>query len=338
MLRDLCSFDYQLELEKYDIKELIGHSSFAYVLKAADKQTGEDIAIKIIKNSMIRNQEKINFQRNIMISSYLNIPGVIKNLGYRLPLSEDEKKDPNKIQSITLDGNNIDCTGYILFQELIKHRNISDLNKSYLNSKINNYETMNPTVRSKIIYGVASIMKKFHEKRQIHRDLKLESIFLDDRLEVKIGSLFFSKYVTNDCEMTMAIGTPYTMAPEIFMDTYDDDGDEIPYSFPVDVYSFAFILYRMFEDEIKFDNKRPIRSAQQYLMKISRGLRPLKPKSIPDVYWDLIQKCWKQNPNDRPTFDEIVEMLKNDCYALEEFGMKTNIEELHRYQKRMDFY
>lgn len=45
--------------------------------------------------------------------------------------------------------------------------------------------------------------------------------------------------------------------------------------------------------------------------------------------------CWKQNPEDRPTFNEIVEILKNDKYALEEFGKKTNLDQLHEYQKRI---
>ena len=332
MLRDLCSFDDQLELENYDIKELLGRGGFANVFRATDKKTGEDIAIKII-NCLPRNRkDKIAYHRNIFTPSYLNNSGTIKFLGYRLPLTDDEKKDPNKIQSITYEGRNIDCTGYIFFLELVKHGNISNLTKDYLNSKITNYDTMNPTIRSKIIYGVASTMKKFHEKRQIHRDLKLEAVYLNDRLEPKLGCLFLSKYVSNNCEMTMAIGTPYSMAPEVFM-----EGD-FEYSFPVDVYSFAFILYKMFEDKIEFDDKRPIRSPQHYMMKISRRMRPVRPKSIPDVYWDLIQKCWVQDPNERPTFSEIVEMLKNDCYALEEFGMKTNIDELHEYQRRIDYF
>lgn len=66
----------------------------------------------------------------------------------------------------------------------------------------------------------------------------------------------------------------------------------------------------MFADQITFDDNIPIRSPQQYMMKISRGLRPKRPNNIPDHYWELIQKCWKQNPDERPTFEEITEILK----------------------------
>ncbi|KAK8895588.1 hypothetical protein M9Y10_024058 [Tritrichomonas musculus] len=33
---------------------------------------------------------------------------------------------------------------------------------------------------------------------------------------------------------------------------------------------------------------------------------------IPKIYRDLIEACWSQNPDDRPTFSEIVDMIKNN--------------------------
>lgn len=51
---------------------------------------------------------------------------------------------------------------------------------------------------------------------------------------------------------------------------------------------------------------------------------------------ELIQKCWKQNPSERLTFEEIVNILKDEKYALEEYGMKTDLDDLHEYQERID--
>ena len=54
---------------------------------------------------------------------------------------------------------------------------------------------------------------------------------------------------------------------------------------------------------------------------------------ISDHYWELIQRCLVNDPKKRPSFAEITDLLKSDDkYALEEFGMKTNIDELHDYQ------
>ena len=111
---------------------------------------------------------------------------------------------------------------------------------------------------------------------------------------------------------------------------------DIRYSFPVDVYSYGFFLYHMFSDSRELDSNKKYKSAQQYLMHISRGFRPKRQDYIPDHYWDLMSSCWKQNPDDRPTFEEITNILKDDKFALEEYVMNTDLEQLHEYQQRID--
>ena len=47
-------------------------------------------------------------------------------------------------------------------------------------------------------------------------------------------------------------------------------------------------------------------------------------------------KCWAQDQYKRPTFTNIVKYLKDDRFALEEFGKRTNLDEYHEYQNRID--
>lgn len=173
-------------------------------------------------------------------------------------------------------------------------------------------------------------MRQLHEKQIISRSLKIQNIFLDEKLEPVICDFHDFKSIENSPEMKLAVGSPYCMAPELFMD------DSEKYSLPVDVYAYGFLLYNMFTSKLEFDDNQPIKSPHHYMMRISKGDRPVKPEGIPEHYWELIQRCWKQNPDERPTFDEIVNLLKNDKYALDEFGLKTNLIELHDYQKRVN--
>lgn len=50
-----------------------------------------------------------------------------------------------------------------------------------------------------------------------------------------------------------------------------------------------------------------------------KGERPSRPKNIPDCYWELIQACWAQDLEDSPTFDQNVEVLKDDKFAFNEY-------------------
>ena len=54
----------------------------------------------------------------------------------------------------------------------------------------------------------------------IHRDLKLQNIFIDKNEEgldiVKIGDFGFARKICKDKIATTYAGSPYTMAPEIY--------------------------------------------------------------------------------------------------------------------------
>lgn len=50
----------------------------------------------------------------------------------------------------------------------------------------------------------------------MHRDLKLENIFINRKFEVKIGDFGFAKISTQNDLLSSFKGTPIHMAPEIF--------------------------------------------------------------------------------------------------------------------------
>ena len=331
--------DVLIELEDYKIQEQIGKGGFGIVFRATDKD-GKDVALKIILQveSLKTKKEQEGLLREITVPRILNLPGIVRLIGFRFPLTKEVKeeiikKDPNALKlKVTDKGKkvDIDLSGALIVTELMKNGSIDSLVSEYLKSNGKSNEKINPTIRSKIIFGVAATMKRVHKNNIIHRDLKLENVFLDDDLEPRIADFGLAKVIQNEVDMTMAIGTPYIMAPEIFM-----DGDET-YGISVDVYAFAFLIYKMFTNNIQFADKKPIRSSQQFMMKIGRGARPKRPDSIPDPYWELVEKCWKPNPADRPTFKEITEELKSDKFAINEFGMTTDLDELHKYQAKID--
>ncbi|KAK8839846.1 C-terminal of Roc, COR, domain [Tritrichomonas musculus] len=48
------------------------------------------------------------------------------------------------------------------------------------------------------------------------------------------------------------------------------------------------------------------------MTQVRKGLRPSFKYQIPSSYKNLITDCWNEDPNKRPTFEEITSRIKND--------------------------
>lgn len=156
------------------------------------------------------------------------------------------------------------------------------------------------------IYGIAVGMRYLHKNNIIHRDLKPENIFMDEYYFPKIADFGLSKPIT-PIGMSMVFeskggqkGTPIYLPPEINLEktkTSTKSGD---------VYAFSLIVYEI------LTNEAPFKSFNDLYKKINNGDRPEIPSFVPECYQDLIERCWSEEPEKRPTFDEIVEELSTE--------------------------
>jgi serine/threonine protein kinase len=74
------------------------------------------------------------------------------------------------------------------------------------------------------------------------------------------------------------------------------------YSFKTDVWSWAVTVWEIFSREIPFaelDN-------MQTIIAILKGERLKIPEKCPNFLEKLLHKCWSINPENRPTFHEIL--------------------------------
>ena len=154
------------------------------------------------------------------------------------------------------------------------------------------------------IYGIASAMSFLHSKNILHRDLKPGNILLDDFLFPKLADFGFSTFCSdkNDEKIqTGTIGTASFIAPEILK--------ENKYSKSSDVYAFGMLVYEIMEKQFPFDG------IQNILIEYKVSVEEKRPEfkiQIPKIYENLIKSCWNQDPNKRPSFDEILHDLKNE--------------------------
>ena len=81
---------------------------------------------------------------------------------------------------------------------------------------------------ARLVKQMLSSVRYIHNKGIIHRDLKLENFLfsdLDSTSELKMIDFGLSKHFTFGEVQHEAVGTPYTVAPEVIRGSYDERCD-----------------------------------------------------------------------------------------------------------------
>lgn len=287
-----------INLKNFILQNEIGSGSFGQVYKVKEKRTGRFFAAKIANSKLNENSMDIleDISREVDIISKLSHPSVLKFIGFS-PCNFKKKPKPVIITEFVSNGT---------LEELINSDNCH----------------WNDTQKLITIYGIASALSYLHLHNIIHRDLKPENILMDDFLFPKIADFGFSKITENNeininKNFTISIkGTPIYLSPEIW--------EKYEYTKAGDVYAFAITVYEILTKEKPFAKFRFF----EIPLKVKNGYRPEFKTPIGKSYQNLIERCWSQDLNERPTFDQIVEELKNDRGFITE---NVNKEEYYKY-------
>ena len=100
--------------------------------------------------------------------------------------------------------------------------------------------------------------------------------------------------------MTSGQGTVKWMSPEVLSNA--------PYTDKSDVYSLGLIVWEVlmqqpFFEELKFNSQIEIQV-------VNHDMRPPIPKHYSSKMRKLLTSSWAPNPNDRPTMQEVTEILE----------------------------
>ncbi|KAJ3693478.1 hypothetical protein LUZ60_008958 [Juncus effusus] len=146
---------------------------------------------------------------------------------------------------------------------------------------------------------VARGMAYVHGLGFIHRDLKSDNLLIFGDKSIKIADFGVARIEVQTEGMTPETGTYRWMAPEMIQHR--------PYNQKVDVYSFGIVLWELMTGMLPFSNMTAVQAA---FAVVNKGVRPTVPHDCLPALAEVMTRCWDANPDNRPTFVEVVRMLE----------------------------
>lgn len=300
------SSDYELRNKK------LGQGSYGTVYVARNVKDHHNYAAKVLKcDFKFDGHDQTLLLRETLILHRLNYPSIVKFKGVNFSsLTDPLRLEPTIITEYLPHGS--------LREMLRKERKgLADAN-------------WNSTKKYISLLGIAAGMRYLHRKGIIHRDLKPENVLLDKDFYPRICDFGLSRCYPNpltkytNITMSGNVGTPLYMAPELFEVSGKCTSG-------IDVYAFSILAYEIVTGEKPFSELGKVISPFVFSNKIISGCRPKFTQNVPSKMKDLIEKCWSKKVEERPTFEEIFDLLSDDfSYFDEEIDKDEVIEYLDR--------
>lgn len=295
--------------------------SFSYIEHRVDSSSchiysafwrGTAVIIKLIKADRVSSPMAVaEFETEASILSRLEHPHIVKLLGSgRLPRR-------------------------FLILELLDGGSLShslglrvDTNNRIAKKKFNYMETLH------LARSLASSLEYLHNRwdsniHVIHRDLKPDNIGFTAEGKLKLFDFGLCACVrtssnrSDQYRLTGNTGTLRYMAPEVALGRQ--------YNSSVDVYSFGVIVWQVLRSKVPFRDMGKKAYIQEVVV---GGKRPALDRRWPQGFSQLLQKCWHEDKDARPTFSQVVAEVDHLIQEAQGRGaVSVNMQISHKLRK-----
>ncbi len=255
---------------RYEIQEVIGVGGMAVVYKAYDNIDDRIVAVKILKDEYLANEEfRRRFKNESKAIAVLSHPNIVKvfNVSYG-----------DRLQYIVME-----YVEGITLKEYIEQQ-----------GKLGIKETVHFTMQ------ILRALQHAHDKGIVHRDIKPQNIMLLSNGNIKVTDFGIARFSYSDTKtMTdSAIGSVHYISPEQARGGTTDDR--------ADIYSVGVVMYEMLTGQVPFQSDNSVSVALMQLQNEAKRPRELN-NNIPVGLEQIVMHAMRKNTRER--YQSAAEML-----------------------------
>lgn len=255
---------------RYEIHELIGVGGMAYVYRCTDTIDDREVAVKILKDEFLNNEEFIRrFKNESKAIAMLSHPNIVKV--YDVSFGD-------MIQYIVMEYiDGITLKEYIGLQGVLEWQEALHLTTQILKA-----------------------LQHAHDKGIVHRDIKPQNIMLLQDGTIKVTDFGIAR-MTDTATKTMtehAIGSVHYIAPEQAKGSRTDGKS--------DIYSVGVMLYEMITGKLPFEADSAVSVALMQLQSTPKMPREIN-SSIPMGLEQITMHAMQKIPSER--YQSALDML-----------------------------
>jgi serine/threonine protein kinase len=268
LLPNLTSASLAALGQRYDILAEAGHGSMGNVYKARDRETGETVALKLLKPEIASDQAMMDrFKNELLFARKITHKNVCRVHEF------------NRLGGIA-------------------YTSMEFVEGESLRSVLNRFGGLPVRKAISVTEQICSGLKEAHAQGIVHRDLKPENVMIDGQGNVKIMDFGIARSMESLTRLTGSmVGTPAYMAPEQVA------GKSVDYR--TDIYSLGLMLYEMFTGTQAFQADTAVAVALKQMRETPPPPHEVDP-SIPVGIERAILKCLEKEPGRR--FQTVAEL------------------------------
>jgi serine/threonine protein kinase len=255
--------------QRYDIVAEAGHGSMGNVYKARDRETGEIVALKLLKPEIASDQVMIErFKNELLFARRITHKNVCRVYDF------------NRIAGIA-------------------YTSMEFVDGESLRSVLTRFGGLPARKAIDISLQICSGLKEAHAQGIVHRDLKPENVMVDSQGNVKIMDFGIARSMDTSTRLTgTTVGTPAYMAPEQVAGK--------PVDYRTDIYSLGLVLYEIFTGVPAFHADTSVAVALKQMNEAPPPPHTIDP-AVPLPIERAVLRCLEKEPAKR--FSSIGELI-----------------------------